>query len=66
MAATSDSKRSESTDEGTARVGVDSPLPTIRKSISSSCSLIRLHVSRLTATDLIRVRSPSSESGNVR
>ena len=26
-------------------------------------ALIRLHVSRLTTTDLIRVRSPSSDSG---
>ena len=62
MAATTDSNMSESTEAGTGRLKA-SPLPTIRKSARPSRSLSRLQVSRLTTTDLIRVRSPSSDSG---
>ncbi|NBW97341.1 MAG: hypothetical protein EBR28_11590, partial [Planctomycetia bacterium] len=47
IAATTDSNKSESTDGGTGRL-TDRPFPTIKKSMSPSCSLIRPHVSRLT------------------
>ena len=63
MAATSDSNISAETERGTL-AAFDIPLPTTRNSSNSSYLQILAHVSLLTTTDLILVRSPSSKSGN--